>query len=177
LTARLAPQPDLGRALTELGGAQLLAGDSAGAILTLDAAIKADPSRARAFFLRARAREVSGQTEASVQDYSLASRTAFAAAKDLSSGEAHLYRGISLYRHKDYDRAEDEFSSALNFSIPADLRPDAVAWRHLAAVASGACAASRAKLAEALTAVSPYFPKNEAAAALSACPASPTVGE
>ena len=32
-------------------------------------------------------------------------RAAFAASEDLVSGEAHLYRGILLFRRKDYGRA------------------------------------------------------------------------
>ena len=109
-------------------------------------------------------------TEAALADYSLASRTALADAQDLSSGEAHLYRGVLLYRRKDYSHAEDEFSSALNFDISTTLRPDAEAWRHMAAVAAGSCGSSRAALEESLTQVTPYFPKDEARALAAACP-------
>ena len=169
LIVRLGPQPDLGLALADLGGAQLLAGDPAAAIATLDDAIKRDP-HARSYYLRARAREVSGQLDAALSDYNLASRTAFAAARDNVSGEAHLYRGILFYRRKDYARAEDEFASALNFDIPSNLRPDAVAWRALAAVASGSCDASRLQLQRALPAASPYFPTDEAQSTMAGCP-------
>ncbi|MEI9970764.1 MAG: hypothetical protein WDO73_01230 [Ignavibacteriota bacterium] len=103
-------------------------------------------------------------------DYNLASRAAFADANDLASGEAHLYRGILLYRRKDFGKAEEEFSSALNFEIAAILRPDATAWRHLSAVASGACGASRQLLEKSLSSVSPYFPKAEAEALAAGCP-------
>jgi tetratricopeptide (TPR) repeat protein len=163
------PKPDMGLMLTDLGGAQLLAGDPAGAIATLDRAAKDDPNHARTYYFRARAKELTGQTEAAQADYSLASRTAFAGAKDLASGEAHLYRGILLYRRKDYTRAEAEFASALNFEIPAALRPDASAWRHLAAVAAGSCGASRDQLAGALAIVSPYFPRAEAQDVINSC--------
>jgi tetratricopeptide (TPR) repeat protein len=166
---RLAPQPDVPSELIELGGAQLLAGDAPAAIATLDEAVKAAPESARALFLRARARETAGQTEAAIGDYNLASRTAFAKAADLASGEAHLYRGILLYRRKDYSHAEDEFSSALNFEIPGGLRPDAVAWRHLAAVAAGSCDASRQYLERSLAAASPYFPRAEARSLMALC--------
>jgi tetratricopeptide (TPR) repeat protein len=165
----LAPRPDLASALTERGGAELLAGDTKSAIATLDEAIKADPSDARAIFLRGRARELGGQKEQALGDYNLASRTAFANAKDLVSGEAHLYRGIVLYRRRDFGRAEEEFSSALNFEIPAAIRSDAIAWRRLAAVAGGACGTAREYLAPSLAAVSPYFPKEEAQAMLASC--------
>jgi tetratricopeptide (TPR) repeat protein len=163
------PQPDIGLMLTDLGGAQLLAGDPAAAIATLDRAIKDDPQHARTFYLRARAKELTGQAEAAETDYSLASRTAFASAHDLASGEAHFYRGILLYRRKDFPRAEAEFASALNFDIPQSLRADTDAWRHLAAVASGSCGASRQELARSLGIVSPYFPRREAQAAIAAC--------
>ena len=169
LMVRLGPQPDLGLALADLGGAQFLAGDTAAAIATLDDAIRRDP-HARSYYLRARAEETSGKLDAALSDYNLASRTAFAHAKDNVSGEAHLYRGILFYRRKDYIRAEDEFASALNFDIPANLRPDAAAWRALAAVAGGACDASRVQLQRAVAAASPYFPAAEAEAAMAACP-------
>jgi tetratricopeptide (TPR) repeat protein len=169
LAVRLSPPGDIPKLLTELGGAQILTGDPDGAIATLDRSLQASPA-ARGYFLRARAREVAGQTEAALADYNLASRAAFADANDLASGEAHLYRGILLYRRKDYVRAEGEFASALNFEIPAALRPDASAWRHLSAVASGFCGASRQYLEQSLPSVSPYFPKAEAEAVAAGCP-------
>jgi tetratricopeptide (TPR) repeat protein len=167
----LRPQPDMGDALARWGGAQLLAGDPAAAIVTLNRAVKVAPNLARAYYLRGRAKEVAGRPEEALADYSMASRSAYAAAADLASGEAHLYSGILYYRRKDFVRAESEFSSALNFSIPASLRPDASAWRLLAAVASGACEDSRESLARALGTVSPYFPGTEARTAMAACPA------
>jgi tetratricopeptide (TPR) repeat protein len=172
LNDRLRPQPDLGQALTDLGGAQLLAGETPAAIATLDRAVKTPPAEARAYYFRARAKELSGQQEAAIADYALASRTAFAGTQDLASGEAHLYRGIAYYRRKQFQRAEDEFASALNFNVPAPLRPDAEAWRYLAAVATGSCQGSRESLASAMGRVSPYFPRTEAATAMAACPMS-----
>jgi hypothetical protein len=74
-----------------------------------------------------------------------------------------------MYRRKDYSRAEEEFSSALNADIVADMRADAVAWRHMAAVAGGACNVSRRLLEQSLGAVSPYFPKTDAQALMAAC--------
>jgi hypothetical protein len=171
---RIRPEPDLGQVLTDLGGAQLLAGNLAAAIATLDRAVKVEPQIARAYYLRGRARELAGQPEAALADYNLASRTAFAQAHDLASGEAHLYRGILYFRRKDYARAENEFSSALNFNIQPSLRADAAAWRFLAAVAGGSCQASRTSLMHALAAVSPFFPRQEASAAMAACPATVT---
>ena len=169
LARRLGPHPDLAAALTDLGGAQLLAANPKTAEATLDAALKLDPASARAFYLRARARELAGETAESLADYNLAVRAAFAASEDLASGEAHLYRGILLYRRKDYARAENEFASALNFSIASALRPDAEAWRHLAAVASGSCGVARQNLERSLPSVSPYFPKTEARAVAGGC--------
>lgn len=172
LAARLAPRPDLPQALADWGGARFLSGDTSDAIATLDAAVKTAPDPARALFLRARAEELAGRTEPAMADYSLASRTALAHAQDLASGEAHLYRGILLYRRKEFAQAENEFASALNFEIPKVLRPDAIAWRHMAAVEQGGCAASRSALEDSLGQVSPYFPKDEARAVASSCPLS-----
>jgi tetratricopeptide (TPR) repeat protein len=170
---RIAPPADMSAAYTELGGAQLLSGNHAAAISSLTQAAKESSANARALYLRARAQEIAGRGDAAQSDYSLASRIAFAHATDLASGEAHLYRGILLYRRKQYTAAEDEFSSALNFEIAAPLRADAAAWRRLAAVVSGACEASRTALGQALPAVSPYFPKDEARAAMAACAPAP----
>ncbi len=169
LLDRLSPQPDLAEAHADLGGAQLLAGDTTAAISTLNTAVREAPDNARPLYLRARAKELAGDREAALADYNLASRTAFAGAKDLASGEAHLYRGILLYRRRDYSRAENEFASALNFEIPPRLRGDASAWRHLSAVAEGDCEASRPMLERALADVSPYFPKEEARTTMAAC--------
>lgn len=176
LAVRLGPQPDLGLALSDLGGAQLLAGDTAGAIATLDSAIKRDPDHAWSFYLRARAKEAAGQPDAALADYNFASRTAFAGAHELVSGDAHLYRGILLYRRKDFSHAEDEFSSALNFEISPNLRADAAAWRHLAAVAEGSCGIARDQLQKSLAAASPFFPAQEAQAMMTACPTTAAAG-
>jgi tetratricopeptide (TPR) repeat protein len=171
LARRLGPSPDLPQALSDLGGAQLLAGDTKGAIASLDASIKADPSNPQALYRRARAYDIAGKPEQALGDYNLASRTAFANAQELASGEAHLYRGIMLYRRKDFVRAEDEFSSALNFEIPESLRADARGWRHMAAAAAGSCASAR-ELDRTLPSVSPYFPRDEAQKVASTCSAS-----
>jgi tetratricopeptide (TPR) repeat protein len=167
----LRPRPDMGLAFTDWGAAQLLAGSAGAASATLDRAVQVAPAMARAYYLRGRAKELADRPEAALSDYNLASRTAFADAPDLASGEAHLYRGILFYRRKEYQRAEGEFSSALNLGIPAGLRADAEAWRSLAAVASGACEGSRESLGRALGSVSPFFPAREATAAMAACPA------
>lgn len=182
LAERLAPQPDLPQAWMQLGEAQLLAGDLQAAVASLDTVIKAgtmkaNPNLSRAIYYRARAEELQGQAEPALADYNLASRTAFANAENLKSGEAHLYRGIFFFRRKDYPRAEDEFSSALNFGIPTDLLADAEAWRHMAAVAGGACGASRPLLEESLARVSPLFPKQEARKIAAACSLSPEVSQ
>jgi tetratricopeptide (TPR) repeat protein len=168
LTLLLAPPRDIPQLLMELGGAQILAGDPTGAVRTIDHAVQASPN-ARAYFLRARAKELAGQSEAALADYNLASRAAYADATDLASGEAHLYRGILFFRRRDYVKAEEEFASALNFNIPPTLRPDAAAWRHLSAVASGFCGVSRQYLEQSLPSVSPYFPKAEAEAMAAGC--------
>jgi tetratricopeptide (TPR) repeat protein len=165
----LGPHPDMAVALSDLGGAQLLSGDLKSATATLDVAIKTGPGLARPWFLRARAHELAGEMDSALADYNMASRTAFAGAQDQASGEAHLYRGIAFYRRKDFGRAENEFASALNFEIPAPLRPDAVAWRQLAAVAGGSCANARDYLERSLASVSPYFPAAEARSMETGC--------
>ena len=171
IPAGLAPRPEMASALVDLGGAQLLAGDPRAAIRSLDAGQKRDASASWPFFLRARAREEAGEKVAALADYNLASRTAFAEAGERAAGEAHLYRGVWLFRRHDTERAEAEFASALNFAVGPRLRPDAVAWRSLAAVAAGSCGASRDNLEKALPLVSPFFPKEEALADLAAaCP-------
>jgi tetratricopeptide (TPR) repeat protein len=175
LVQRLSPRPDMAAVPADLGEAQLLAGDPRAAIENLDAAVKADPSKARPIYLRARAKEAAGEADGALADYNLASRTAFAAGAGQSSGEAHLYQGILLYQRKDWPRAEDEFAAALNFDIPAAMKSDAAAWRHLAAVASGSCGASRGYLEKSLAAVSPDFPKADARSALAACGAAEAV--
>ncbi len=174
LLQRLGPQPEIAAMLTELGAAQLLAHRVDAAIATLDAAVKADPFKPRTLYLRARAKQTAGQSEAALADYNLASRTAFAAAPGQSSGEAHLYQGILLYERKDWRRAEDEFASALNLDIAEPSKADAAAWRHLAAVASGSCGASRTSLERSLGAVSPDFPKDDARSVLAACATTPS---
>ena len=169
---RVAPRPVMTDAYTDLGGAQLAAGDPANAIRGLNQAIKESASNARAYYLRARAREAAGQGDAALADYNLASRTAFANSENLNSGEAHLYRGIAMYRRKDYPDAEEEFSNALNFKVTPAVRADAMAWRHMAAAASGACDASRQLLEKSVAETSPYFPKDEARSVISSCTAS-----
>jgi tetratricopeptide (TPR) repeat protein len=172
LPKRLGPVPDLSSAWADLGGSQLLAGDPKAAIASLDASLKLNPANPQAFYRRARAKDAAGQLDAAQADYSMASRTAFAGAKDLASGDAHLFRGIMLYRRNDFARAENEFSSALNLEIGSTLRADAQAWRHLAAVAAGTCGSEKDALESAMPSVSPYFPRDEARRAMAACAAS-----
>ncbi len=171
IAQRLSPQPDFPVSLTEYGGAQLLAGDVSGAIVTLDSVIKTDPASARALYLRAVAKDKAGQAAAALEDYNLASRVAFARTGDTAGEEAHLYRGILLYRRKEFLRAEEEFSSAVNAGGAEPWRADARSWRHLAAVAGGSCGTSRELLQRSLASASPYFPKQEALAVSAACPA------
>lgn len=169
LLDRLGPQMDLSVANAELGGAQFLAGDAQGAIATLNQALRIDPANARALYYRARAHDAAGQKDAAIADYNLAARSALAKKGDESFGESHLYRGISLFRRKEYQQAEDEFTNALNFNIPEALRADAIAWRRLSAVAGGSCEVGPRYLEDAMPAASPFFPREEARATIWAC--------
>lgn len=73
------------------------------------------------------------------------------------------------FRRQAWARAEDEFAGALNAEPAPALRPDIAAWRHLSAVAGGACESSAAELGRALPGVSGFFPRSEAQARLAAC--------
>lgn len=159
----LGPQPDLAGALYRLGAAQYLAGQHAGAASTLGAALKARPENAHALFVRGLARAAMGQPEAALADYQLAARTAFAYPEEPHAGaRAHYYRGVWQFRRGDFARAEDEFAAALNQDPGGDVRDDVLAWRHMTAVAGGACEASAPRLEAALARVSAFFPRAEA---------------
>jgi hypothetical protein len=170
LSEQLNPRPEMSRALTDWGGAQLASGDAAAALANFDAAIKADKANARAYYLRALAEQRSGREGAATEDFDLASRAALAQTGADATARAHFYRGIVFYRRKEFVRAEQEFSSALSVDGSTDWQADARAWRFLAAVAGGACGASRENLGRAEGSASPYFPKQLADAAMAACP-------
>jgi tetratricopeptide (TPR) repeat protein len=174
LMARMGPQPVMPEALADLGGAELAANDLAGALASLDAAVKADSSNSRALYLRGLTKQHLGRNDAALEDLNLASRAAFARNGDAGAGEAHLFRGISFYWRKEYTRAEDEFASAMNAGVTEPWQSDARAWRLLAAVAGGACGDSRRALESAMASISPYFPRGDARAAFAACPATAT---
>jgi tetratricopeptide (TPR) repeat protein len=132
--------------------------------------VKAKPNNARAIFLRGRAREMLDRTKEALADYELASRTAFAnVGEPFESGHAHYYRGVLLFRRKDFSRAESEFASALNFETAESMKTDVEAWRHMAAVASGGCAASAGMLEQTLPGTSRLFPRDEARQLLNSC--------
>ena len=167
LVSAIGPRTDVGDALFRLGMAEYEVKDYGAAIASFDRAVKAHPENARAFFLLGRAKEMTGQN--GVADFDLASRTAFANVNAPgASGQAHLYKGVALYRRKDYPRAEQEFASALNFDAGA-AQEDAAAWRHLAGVAGGSCGPSAALLAQSLGQASDYFPREEAESLLHGC--------
>jgi hypothetical protein len=168
LIGRIGPRPNRADAAFRLGSAQFETKDYSAAIESLDLAIRLQPENARAMFARGRAKELLGLS--GMADYDLASRTAFATVNAPgASGQAHLYKGVALYRRKDYARAEQEFASALNFDSGAAQR-DAIAWRHMSALAEGACG-SAAMLQQSMAEASSYFPKDEAVVLVKNCPA------
>ena len=166
LWERLAPRPEWSTALAEWGGSQFAAGNPGGAMAALDEALKADPTDARAHYIRALVEEAKGRGDAALEDFDAASRASLARG---NSGEAHFYRGIVLFRRKEFVRAENEFADALSGGADTSWTVDARAWRHLAAVARGACGASREYLDKALPQATPFFPKEEARKMAAAC--------
>ena len=169
LIEQLNPRPVMSQVLVDWGGAQLASGDAAAALTNFDASIKVDNGNARAYYLRALAEQRAGREEAATKDFDLASRAALAETGADSAARAHFYRGIVFYRRKEFQRAEDEFASALSSDVPGDWRADARAWRLLSAVAGGSCGASRENLSRAEGSASPYFPKQQADSAMAAC--------
>ena len=166
----LGPAPDVPAATAQLGEAQYLAGKYGLAIASLDAAVRAQPEDAMAIFVRGLAREATGRSDAAMNDYQAASRTAFAHPdRPFSAGQAHLYRGVWHFRRKAWAQAEDEFAGALNADPGPELRADAAAWRQLAAVAGGSCQRADDDLRVALAAASGFFPRAEAEKVLAAC--------
>jgi hypothetical protein len=168
----LGPQPELAAVTGELGAARYLAGDYAGAIASLDAAVRAQPHDSRSTFIRGLAKEAAGQPAAALNDYQSAARAAFAQPdRPYSSAEAHFYRGVWHYRRKAFEKAEDELLTAMNADPGQKLRPDVIAWRRLSAVAGGACQTAAEDLRAAVEGASPFFPRTEAQALLAACDA------
>jgi tetratricopeptide (TPR) repeat protein len=166
--AAISPHPDEADTWFRLGSAEFEAKDYTSAVTSLERAVKLRPENARAIFERARAREMLGQS--GLADYELASRTAFANVNAPGAGgQAHMFHGVALYRRRDFERAEQEFSSSLNFDA-GWAKDDAVAWRHMAAVAGGACGQSAAQLRQSLEHVSDYFPRDEASGLIRTCP-------
>lgn len=175
-TARLlGPKPSPLEAIADLGATRYLAEDYTGAVQSLDAAVKGRPTDARSIFIRGLAREALGQPEAALSDYQIASRTAFANPNlPAAAAQAHLYRGVWHFRQKAWQRAESSFASAL-MADAGPYRAEISAWRHLSAVAGGACESSAAELRRALPTVSGFFPRAEAEAQLAGCSQPATV--
>jgi len=132
-------------------------GDLAIAIATLNSALEAGPD-ARAFYLRARARELAGQTDASLADYNLAARAAFASAVNCPVGGSPVPRHSALpaqgFRAR--GRRVCELSQpgytgsapAGRFRLAASLRRGCGLLRRRAGI-----------LKQSLHAASPFFPK------------------
>ena len=114
----------------------------------MNQAVRRDATNARALYLRGAGEGVRGTAGRRHRRLQPGGAQRAGEGGGVRRGEAHVYRGISLYRRKEYTAAEDEFTNALNFEISAASRADAVAWRRLAAVASGSCETGRKYLEE-----------------------------
>jgi len=136
----LGPKPDLARVYYEIGVARYRLEDYSGAVSSLNAALEMDPTNSYALFLRARAKDLQGQPDA-VTDYARAAETADRT-RDSSwaVGQAHYYRGLLLYRGKQFREAESAFRAAPKAGLGEIARAQVSAWQNLAAVAGGNCA-------------------------------------
>jgi tetratricopeptide (TPR) repeat protein len=140
------------------------------AITQLDAAIKGSPKNSYAIFLRARSKEALHLDIAAMEDYVLAAKTARANNESgWNVGLASYYRGLLLYRAKDYSHAEAEFSNALSGKLGEVPQPDVTAWWRLAGISARGCDGPLDPLESALKAASNQFPKAQANAILFGC--------
>lgn len=169
LIAQLGPKPDLAAMYYELGLANFAVTRHDLAITAFDQAVSRAPSNSHAVFVRARAKEALGLDTPALADYKLAAENA-KSSNDLTwpVGEAHYYRGVLLYRKKDYAGAGAEFSSAEGAKLLDIPQADVTAWRGLAEVAGGACQSGE-RLDSSLRVASVRFPKDEADALVMNC--------
>lgn len=170
LAAMLRPAPEIRAALERLGEVQFVSGQHAAASATLDACLQREPRNAWAMFLRARAKHELGRESEAEADYERAARIALAGADArFSAGDAHFYRGVSLFQRHDYEGAEEEFATALSSEPAPQMKADAMAWWRMTAVAGGGCQASTGLLKASLAEASDFFPKDAARELVRGC--------
>ncbi len=140
------------------------------AVKQFDACLKESPKNSYAIFLRGRAKEALKLDGAAVEDYAQAAQMAHENNDaGWNVGQAHYYRGVLLFRSKDFLRAESEFSNALKSRL-GDIPPqDAAAWKALAAVSGSGCRLSVDQLEAAANAATSNFPKASAAGVIFDC--------
>lgn len=166
----LGPRPDLGRMYLELATAYYRSDQHAGVIAAHEAAVKRGAGDAYGFFMRARAREATGQTAAALEDYQRAATLA-ASNKDDSwaVGQAHYYRGLLLYGRRSYKQAQAEFIQAPKAGLGDIPGAEVNAWATLSAVAAGDCSKAPELLDLSVKPASKLFPAADAQSLAAAC--------
>ena len=165
----LGPKLDTGAVHYQLGLADFTRQKYESAISHFDASLKARPRNSYAIFLRGRSKDALHLNVAAMEDYALSTQTA--RGENDSSwnvAQAHYYRGLLLYQAKDYGGADGEFSLALAGRLGDIGKPDATAWKAMAAAAGGGCK-SVEQLESAAGAASNQFPKAAATAIVFDC--------
>ena len=138
----LGPKPDYARCFYELGDAQYRAEKYEAAVKSLDEAFRRGSPGAFAYFLRGRSKDLLADAAGAMADYEAATRIAKQNSDtSWAVGQAYYYRGLRLYRDKQYSQAEVEFGNALGSALGEVPKAEAAAWRELSKAASGGCQA------------------------------------
>jgi tetratricopeptide (TPR) repeat protein len=169
VVALLGPKLDTSAVHYQLGLADYTRQKYESAISHFDASLKARPRNSYAIFLRGRSKDALHLNVAAMNDYALATQTARGENDSTwNIAQAHYYRGLLLYQAKNYPGADGEFSLALAGRLGEIGRPDATAWKAMAAAAGGGCK-SIEQLETAAGAASSQFPKAAATAMVFDC--------
>jgi hypothetical protein len=169
VVALLGPKLDTGAVHYQFGLAEYTRQKYESAISHFDASLKVRPRNSYAIFLRARSKDALHLNGPAMDDYALATQTARGESdSSWNVAQAHYYRGLLLYQAKNYPGADGEFSLALAGRLGEIGRPDAAAWKAMAAAAGGGCK-SIEQLESAAGAASSQFPKAAATAMVFDC--------